>query len=218
MSVTAPEIFIEKPSSFRAQSETFSHYKHHNTAKSLLAIAPHGEVTFTLPLYGGRQSDKAMLLACGLLDKVEEGNLIMADRGFNASDAMHTGVALTTPSFLLAGAVQFSREEESSSRRVVSVRVHVERAIRRVKTFIILDGFFPFSMKPSLDMIWQVCCRLTNFLPLLIASKDGPAELKERGDDASTAVVQPAANLNHSSTNQQAKRAELTWKASMDLF
>ncbi|CAH3191352.1 unnamed protein product [Porites evermanni] len=33
------ELFIEKPSCFRAQSETYSSYKSHNTAKGLVAIA-----------------------------------------------------------------------------------------------------------------------------------------------------------------------------------
>lgn len=34
------EIFIQMPSSFRAQSQTYSSYKSHNTAKGLIGIAP----------------------------------------------------------------------------------------------------------------------------------------------------------------------------------
>ncbi|XP_037509424.1 uncharacterized protein LOC119386153 [Rhipicephalus sanguineus] len=34
------EIFIETPSSFRVQSETYSLYKKHNTAKGLIVAAP----------------------------------------------------------------------------------------------------------------------------------------------------------------------------------
>ncbi len=47
------EIFIEIPSSFRAQSQTYSTFKSHNTAKGLIGIAPNGFVTFISDLYGG---------------------------------------------------------------------------------------------------------------------------------------------------------------------
>ena len=48
------ELFIEMPTSARAQSSTFSNYKHHNTAKRLVGIAPNGMVTFVSDLYTGR--------------------------------------------------------------------------------------------------------------------------------------------------------------------
>ena len=51
------ELFIEKPSWSRAQSETYSSYKSHNTAKGLVAIAPNGALTFVSDLYGGHCSD-----------------------------------------------------------------------------------------------------------------------------------------------------------------
>ena len=40
--IDCTEIFIEKPSSCRSQSITFSSYKHHNTAKGLIGISPSG--------------------------------------------------------------------------------------------------------------------------------------------------------------------------------
>ena len=39
-------LFIEMPSSFHAQSQTYSCYKSHNTAKGLIGIAPNGFVSF----------------------------------------------------------------------------------------------------------------------------------------------------------------------------
>ena len=50
--IDCTEIFIEKPSCFRAQSGTHSSYKSHNTATGLIGIAPHGAVTFVSELYG----------------------------------------------------------------------------------------------------------------------------------------------------------------------
>ena len=40
------EIFIEQPLSLLARAQTFSSYKHHNTVKFLIGIAPQGVITF----------------------------------------------------------------------------------------------------------------------------------------------------------------------------
>ena len=56
--IDCTELFIQMPSSFRAQSQTYSTYKSHNTAKGLIGIAPSGFVTFISNLYGGHLSDK----------------------------------------------------------------------------------------------------------------------------------------------------------------
>ena len=44
------ELFIERPSSLRAQSATYSTYKSHNTVKGLVGIAPNGALTFVSDL------------------------------------------------------------------------------------------------------------------------------------------------------------------------
>eukprot|EP00117_Sycon_ciliatum_P015780 scpid88479/ scgid15497/ Putative nuclease HARBI1; Harbinger transposase-derived nuclease len=128
------EFFIEMPSSFRAQSETFSSYKHHrgNTAKALVAIAPHGAVLFASKLYVGRQTDKAIVQHSGLVSKLESGDVVMADRGFLIGDLLPDGVSLVTPSFM-EDRPQLPLPEEAASRKLSSCRIHVERIIRRIK-------------------------------------------------------------------------------------
>ena len=172
------DILIEMPSAFRAQSETYSSYKHHNSAKGLVAIAPHGAIVFASGLYGGRTSDKAILKDCGLLPKLEEGDALMADRGFDVADILPRGTHLFMPSFM-DQRPQLPKHEETQSRGIASARVHVERIIRRVKCFRILSEVFPLKMKSSLDMIWQVCVRLANFGPPPIA-----VEVPDRTDSS----------------------------------
>ena len=168
--VDCTELFIEMPSAYRAQSETFSHYKHHNTAKGLLGIAPHGAVTFVSNLYGGRQSDKKILLDCGLLEKLERRDLVLADRGFDCGDVLEErGLELVTPAFM-SGRDQLPLADEVVTRRVASMRIHVERQIRRAKVYQLLRKVFPLKMKPSLNNIWRICVLLTNFLPPLVAA------------------------------------------------
>ncbi|XP_065067516.1 uncharacterized protein LOC135693070 [Rhopilema esculentum] len=166
----ATEIFMEMPSSLRSQSETYSNYKHCNTAKGLLGIAPSGAVTFVSHLYAGRCSDKAVTRDCGILNLLEAGDTIMADKGFNIEDDLPPQTGLNIPPFLKEKA-SLTLEEETETRRIASLRVHVERAIRRIKTFKLLKTIFPISMSANLDKVWVVCAYLSNFLPPLIAKK-----------------------------------------------
>ena len=164
------EILIEMPSSCRSQSVTFSSYKHHNTAKGLLGISPNGYPSFVSSLYAGRTSDKKITKDCGILTILEKGDQVMADRGFDIEGDLPAGVTLNIPPFL-NGKSQLSLEEESSTRKVASVRVHVERAISRIKNYRILHQVVPISLANDLDKIWTVCSYLTLFLPPLINEK-----------------------------------------------
>ena len=168
--IDCTEIFTEMPTSYRSQSATFSSYKHHNTAKALVGIAPSGAVTFVSDLYAGRSTDLQITRHCGILDLLEPGDDLMADRGFEIDDYLPQGVTLNIPPFL-EGAPQLTLEKELETRRIASVRVHVERAINRIKNYRILQTVFQLSMAADFNKIWVICCYLTNFLSPLIAEK-----------------------------------------------
>lgn len=74
-------IFIDWPSSYLPRTKTWSYYKHHNTVKFLLGASPQGAVTFLSKAYGGRASDKSITEECGVLDLLEYGDVVLADRG-----------------------------------------------------------------------------------------------------------------------------------------
>ena len=99
--IDCTEFYIEKPSSYRSQSVTFSNYKNHNTAKGLLGISPSGYPSYVSSLYVGRVSDKKITRDCGILNLWEPGDQVMADRGFDIQGDLPTGVTLNIPAFLM---------------------------------------------------------------------------------------------------------------------
>jgi len=54
-------------------------------------------------------------------------------------------------------------------RKVASLRIHVERAIGRMKIFSILKQTIPISMARLTNQIVFVCAFLSNFQPALVA-------------------------------------------------
>ena len=74
--IECTEFFLEMPSCRRSQSVTFSNYKHHNTAKGIIGLAPSGAVAFVYDLCAGRCSDKQITIAYGIIDRLEEGETI----------------------------------------------------------------------------------------------------------------------------------------------
>ncbi|XP_065055091.1 uncharacterized protein LOC135683687 [Rhopilema esculentum] len=161
------EIHIEVPSSLRSQSQTWSEYKHHNTWKALIGISPNGAITFISKLWSGRVSDKELTSSSGLLSLLEPGDNVMADRGFDIANILPPGVTLNIPPFK-GSRDQLTPAESEETAKIAAVRIHVERAIGRVKNYHILDGVLPLSLAPVANQIFTVCCLLTNFLPFLV--------------------------------------------------
>ena len=162
--IDCTEIYVEKPSSLKAQRQTWSSYKHHNTYKSLIGITPDGSVVFVSNLYGGSASDKTVTRDCGIIELLREGDNVMADRGFDISDLLiQKGVRLNMPPFVNSKTGQLSQQEVEETRRIAEVRIHVERAIQRIKGFHILDGTMSLTLHTIAEDIFKVCAYLTNF-------------------------------------------------------
>ena len=159
--IDATEIFIQMPSDPQAQQLTFSSYKNHNTFKALVAITPTGGISFVSKLYGGNISDRQLTEMSGLLDLLEPGDSVMADRGFTIADLLDAkGVALNIPPMKVND--QFTEEQLTTTRRIATLRIHVERAIGRIKNFKILTDVSN-SMARVADQIFYVCAMLSNF-------------------------------------------------------
>lgn len=95
-----------------------------------------------------------------IMKQMNEGDLILADKGFLIKDLLPRGVSLNIPPFL--STPQFTEEQVYETQKIAKARIHVERAIRRIKCFSILQQVPQYYMS-QISTIFQVCAALTNF-------------------------------------------------------
>ena len=167
--IDCTEIFIERGRNLNLRALTWSNYKHHNTFKILVGITPVGAISFVSKAFGGRISDKVITNKSGFLNLLEHGDLVLADRGFLISEELAAhGASLAIPAFT-KGKKQVSCLEVESTRRLARVRIHVERAMERIKNFTILSTILPIALVAQADNIIMICAVLSNLQPKLIA-------------------------------------------------
>ena len=105
------EIFVDRPTNLEARSSTWSNYKHHNTIKFLIGIAPQGHISFISKAWGGRVSDKYITENSGFLNNLLPGDLILADRGFDISESVGLMCAEVNIPAFMNGKKQLSMKE-----------------------------------------------------------------------------------------------------------
>ena len=94
----ATEIRIQKPTLSEFQQMTFSNYKNTNTYKVLISISPSGATTFVSKVYPGAILDTDLTIKSGILDLLNSGDSVMADRGFTIQNELTLiGVKLNIP-------------------------------------------------------------------------------------------------------------------------
>ena len=175
------EVFIEKPTSLMAKSATWSTYKHHNTVKYLISITPQGTVSFLSKGYRGRVSDKHITEDCGYLYKLQQGDVVLADRGFNVQESVaYRGATLNIPAFT-KGKAQLPAADVEQTRKVANVRIHVERVIGSVRQrFQLLNATTPLPTEYTkskldgpvlLDSIVRCCCALHNVCDVIVRTE-----------------------------------------------
>lgn len=134
------EIEIEKPSDPVQQALTWSEYKKCNTLKYLVACTPDGFIIFISSGYGGRISDTLLFEESKIMNILPEKCGIMADRGFKQIQTIlnQKECELVRPPSV-STSTKSTKEEVLKTKSIASLRIHVERVIRRVREYKILE-------------------------------------------------------------------------------
>ena len=174
------EIFSEIPSKKLARAQLFSTYKHHHTIKFLISITPQASICFISEAWAGRVSDKHITENCGFLNKLEPGDVVLADRGFDIRDHPCLNYAKIEMPAFTRGKKQLPGSEVDRSRKISNLIIHVERVIGALKQkYNILSTIIPISLLtsdndsiPAIDKIVIVCSGLFNMCPPIVSKNN----------------------------------------------
>ena len=163
------ELKCQTPSSLLPNSKLFSSYKNHSMLKGLIGISPAGHITFISELYTGSVSDREIILRSGFLDlPFDTNDSVMADKGFTTQDLLPVDVSLNIPPFLGSSA-QMPAADVVKTQEIASLRIHVERAINKIKNFRIWESVIPLSLIGLANQMWIVCAHLCNLQDIIIS-------------------------------------------------
>lgn len=163
--IDAFEIQIQKPSNPVHQALTWSEYKKCNTLKYLVACTPDGFIVYISKGYGGRVSDTTLFEECGIMDKLPVKISLMADRGFKHVDNILHGQKselIRPPS--VSQSEKPTKQEVLETKRIASLRIHVERVIRRAREYAMLEphSCLDSAYFPLIDDVMCISCALIN--------------------------------------------------------
>ena len=87
----------------------------------------------------------------------------MADKGFDIENELNTiGLQLNIPPFL-KNKVGFEEDDVIRTQTIASHRIHVERAICKIRRFRIFSSVIPVTMLGCIKQVWTVACLLSYF-------------------------------------------------------
>lgn len=119
-------------------------------------------------LHSGSISDPDIVKKSGYLEKLQKGDVVMADKGFLIRDELaEVGASLVMPNFL-KGKNQFTAEESTHNKKIAVLRIHVERCMERLKNWHIFDRSMPILLADTASDTWIVVACISNFWPPLI--------------------------------------------------
>lgn len=169
--IDCTEVNTEIPPEVNQRVLMYSEYKHHHTAKFMVGCTPSGFISFISKCYGGRVGDCFITNDCGLIDLIEPGDVVLADKGFPQikTQVENKNAVFVMPPF--GHKYQFTPEEVDKTYNIASVRIHIERVNQRKKDFKILSKL-PNSLFPHIDETVFVICALINVQKPLFKEKE----------------------------------------------
>ena len=133
-----------------------------------MGVDSKGGFMFVLQLYTGSISDKQIVTRSRFrevlsrkkeVSELNDGDTIMADNGFDIEEELKK--------------IGLQLNEVIKTQTIAKHRIHVERAIGKVRNFLIFKTRLPISSLGTINQLWTVCCLLSNFMnPILTDEVD----------------------------------------------
>uniref|UniRef100_A0A8C5Q909 THAP-type domain-containing protein n=1 Tax=Leptobrachium leishanense TaxID=445787 RepID=A0A8C5Q909_9ANUR len=106
------EVKVQTTNTQSITSSLYAYYNSQTTYKGLLGIAPHGAVIFISPLYSGSASIRAITKSSGILDLLEQDDLVITDRDFLIQDLVEAAGADLVILPIIATSIEDCNEAE----------------------------------------------------------------------------------------------------------
>ena len=134
--IDCTEFRIECPAGVDNLIFPFSRYKKGYTAKILIGcficLKSGCFICLKSKVNGGRTTDSQLTVESGLIHLLEEGDVVLADKGFpeirKMIDKSGKSALVVSPPYL-KNKKEFSKEETDETYKIARVRIHVERVI-----------------------------------------------------------------------------------------
>ena len=193
MVIDATELAMQSPSGIENYRAHFSQYKHGITAKILAAISPAGAFVWASDPFPGRASDQCVSRHSGLMELLQSGELVAADKGFNIDNMLlEIGCGVAYPPKLRKGRTegghrkQHAADKAQETTRHANLRIHVERLFARCKAWRKLKMEQKLLTVDLLGAVFRVIAYMTNFQKPLV-SKQWRKVTKRRTDGPQSA-------------------------------
>ena len=143
------------------QKITWSNYKHHNTAKLLVCVAPNCSILF-VPKNCKYLKIIKIANRSEYLDLVPMYSRILFDKGFKLSDECAQRFIYYVSPPGRRGAAQMTPSEARKTKHIANLRRLVEQMIRRLKSFRILAMEYPINTLKLFDDVVCIFGALSN--------------------------------------------------------
>ena len=159
---TCTEQWIQRSSNSKAQYQTYSTYKSHNTVKKLVICTKSKSVSISYisDAYAGSATDRFITEDTNIAARFTPGYSVLYDKGFNVHDLfLQYKVTARIPPFVRSER-QPTPSEVAIGKRIARTRIHTERVIGRLKEFWLLDHTLPLNLVDLVDhtlpLIWLI--------------------------------------------------------------
>ena len=118
--------------------------------------------------YGGRTGDASICQDSSFHKKLEHGDEVMADQGFQIKEELLRNYCSLSVPPAARLKDQMTSNESKKTKEIANLRIHVERVINRIKTYRILKNVLPITLLAVIDHIMLTCAAFCNLKPHLI--------------------------------------------------